>query len=112
MRVSTFRDRLVAGLVQPLPEGEGSQPAPSSGIPLGVGARVLPRKPAGSDVKAKLKALAPGRAYPESALAAELGYSVETIRRHAQELGCFRWVDTTGRDDWQPCVLSPETAAR
>ena len=77
--------------------------------------RVFTHRPVGSPVKAHLRKLVKGRAYPVDQLSQSTGVSVETIKRHAKDLlqghpmGCLRWVDM-GEDEWTLCALHPETA--
>lgn len=71
--------------------------------------RVMDRKPPTS-VRGRFFGLAKGRAYPVSTLARDWGVSAATLKRHARDAECFKYVDTTGCDDWEACVMHPETA--
>lgn len=80
----------------------------SDGVEL-KGLRVLPRKPADS-AAGFIKRLPVGRGYEPRVLAAEWGISEETIRRHAKDLKCLKFVEIN--DEWLPMVMHPETAGR
>jgi hypothetical protein len=69
---------------------------------------VLSRRPAESAAK-YLRKLANGKAYATSDLAKAWGMSEETIRKHARDLGCLKFVEVEA-DDWKPMVMNPETA--
>jgi hypothetical protein len=69
---------------------------------------VLSRRPAESAAK-YLRKLANGKAYSTSDLAKAWGMSEETIRKHARDLGCLKFVEVEP-DDWKPMVMNPETA--
>ncbi len=85
---------------------------PKHATPLGgvalKGLKVLPRKPADS-ASGFIKRLPAGRGFEPRVLAAEWGISEETIRRHAKDMKCLKFVEVN--DEWVPMVLSPETAA-
>lgn len=72
--------------------------------------RVLPRRPTDSAAK-YIKRLPPGRGFTIKELAREWGRSEESIRRHAQDLGCIRYVEVS-EDEWVQLVMSPETATK
>ena len=78
-----------------------------SGIPLR-GMRVLARRPAESAAK-HIKRLPKGRGFDPKALSHEWGMSEETIRRHARDLNCLKYVEVE-EDEWAPLVMNPETA--
>lgn len=78
-----------------------------SGIPLR-GMRVLARRPAESAAK-HIKRLPKGRGFELKALAREWGMSEETIRGHAKNLNCLRYVEVS-EDEWVALVMNPETA--
>ena len=71
--------------------------------------RVLPRRPAESAAKF-IRRLAKGRGFCPKALSQEWGMSEETIKRHAKELSCLKYVETSP-DEWVQLIMSPETAA-
>ena len=73
------------------------------------GLRVLPRKPA-DNAAGFIKRLPLGRGFEPSVLAGEWGISEETIRRHAKDLKCLKFVEVN--DEWLPMVMHPETAGR
>lgn len=95
-----------AGKVSPAPKNPVAMK--SGGVEL-TGLRVLPRKPADS-AAGYIKRLPTGRGYEPRVLAAEWGISEETIRRHAKDLKCLKFVEVN--DEWVPMVMHPETAAR
>lgn len=70
--------------------------------------RVLPRRPAESAAK-YIKRLPLGRGFDVRKLAQEWGMGEDTIRRHAKDLGCLKYVETEP-DEWVPVVMNPETA--
>lgn len=72
--------------------------------------RVTDRRPVAT-VRSRFYGLVKGRAYPVAELARDWGVSAETLRRHALDAECFKYVDTTGHDDWEACVMHPDTAA-
>lgn len=73
------------------------------------GLKVLPRKPADS-AAGHIKRLPTGRGFEPRVLSAEWGISEETIRRHAKDLKCLKFVEVN--DEWVPMVMNPETASR
>ena len=72
--------------------------------------RILDRRPPAT-VRGKFYTLAKGKAFRVADLSRQWGFSAETIKRHARDEGCFAYVDTTGHDDFEECVMHPETAA-
>lgn len=84
-----------------------SNEAQSGGLPL-VGLRVLPRKPAESASKF-IRRLPEGRGFDIRALSKEWGIGEDTIRRHAKDLGCLKYVEVEP-DEWVAVVMNPETA--
>jgi hypothetical protein len=70
--------------------------------------RVLPRRPAESAAK-YIKRLPLGRGFDVRKLSQEWGMGEDTIRRHAKDLGCLKYVETEP-DEWVPVVMNPETA--
>ena len=57
------------------------------------------------------KGISANKAFKVSDLSRQWGFSVETLKRHAKDEGCFAYIDTTGHDDFEECVMHPETAA-
>lgn len=82
----------------------------AGGIMLRPETRVLDRRPQAT-VRSRFYGLVRGRAYPVSDLAREWGVGADTLRRHAKDCECFKYVDVSGHDDWQDCVMHPDTAA-
>jgi hypothetical protein len=80
-----------------------------SGVSLG-NRRVLSRRPAESAAKF-IKRLPNGRGFHPRDLAQSWGMSEETIRRHARDLGCLKFVEVS-EDEWHPLIMSPDTAAK
>jgi len=70
--------------------------------------RVLPRRPAESAAK-YIKRLPLGRGFDIKKLAQEWGMGEDTIRRHAKDLGCLKYVEVEP-DEWLPVIMNPETA--
>lgn len=106
-----------AGLVASLRESSPPDPvlfgarvneAPQgSGIALR-GMRVLSRRPAESAAKF-IKRLPKGRGFDPKTLSHDWGMSEETIRRHARDLNCLKYVEISD-DEWAALVMNPETA--
>jgi hypothetical protein len=86
---------------------EAPQAPQSSGIALR-GMRVLSRRPAESAAKF-IKRLPKGRGFDPKALSHDWGMSEETIRRHARDLNCLKFVEISD-DEWAALVMNPETA--
>ena len=96
-------------LVKSLRESEGPVEADPvvKGIPLSKH-RVLSRRPAESAAKF-IKRLPHGRGFLPAELSREWGMSEETIRKHARDLGCLKFVEVT-EDEWVQMIMNPETA--
>ena len=89
----------------------GAEPAPvEGGICLSPATRVLERKPPVT-VRSKFFSLPKNRAFKIADLARPWGFSAETVKRHAKDEGCFAYIDVSGHDDFEECVMHPETAA-
>jgi hypothetical protein len=71
--------------------------------------RVLTRKPAESAAKF-IKRLPKGRGYCPRELSKEWGMSEETIKRHARDMNCLKFVEVS-EDEWKTLIMSPETSA-
>lgn len=71
--------------------------------------RVLNRRPAESAAKF-IKRLPKGRGFCPKDLSQEWGMSEETIKRHARDMNCLKFVEVS-EDEWKPLIVSPETAA-
>ncbi len=87
--------------------------APAPQFALGVSLanlKVLPRRPAESAAQ-YIKQLENGRGFVPADLAKAWGMSEETIKRHARDLGCLKYVEVR-EDEWVPMILSPETATK
>lgn len=83
----------------------------TDGINLSPATRVLDRRPP-TTVRSKFWSLPKAKAFRIADLVRQWGFSAETIRRHARDEGCFAYIDTTGHDDFEECVMHPETAAK
>jgi len=70
--------------------------------------RVLPRRPAESAAK-YIKRLPLGRGFDIKKLSQDWGMGEDTIRRHAKDLCCLKYVEVEP-DEWLPVVMNPETA--
>jgi hypothetical protein len=79
----------------------------TGGIVLGR-CRVLSRKPSDSASKF-IKRLPTGRGFDVRTLSKDWGMSEDTIKRHAKDLGCFKFVEVSD-DEWIPMIMNPETA--
>lgn len=69
---------------------------------------VLSRRPAESAAK-YIRKLPNGKAYAPSDLSKAWGMSEETIRKHARDLGCLKFVEVEP-DEWKPMIMNPDTA--
>ena len=84
---------------------------PASGDLSGLdlrGLKVLPRKPAES-ASTFIRKLPLGKGYPVKQLTSEWGIGEDTIRRHAKDMGCLKYVEVE-TDEWIPVVMNPITA--
>jgi hypothetical protein len=72
--------------------------------------RVLSRRPAESAAKF-IRRLPKGRGFDLKALSHEWGMSEETIRKHARDMGCMKFVEVS-EDEWVPMIMHPDTAAQ
>ena len=110
--VNEARARL--GLAAGPPEGAAPEPTEirthSHGVVLHSSTRVLSRRPAESAAK-YIKRLPKGRGYDPKELSHDWGMSEETIRRHARDLNCLKFVEVS-EDEWKPLVMNPETASK
>jgi hypothetical protein len=88
---------------------EAVESAGLSGVSL-TQKRVLSRRPAESAAK-YIKRLPNNKGFHPSDLAREWGMSEETIRKHARDMGCIKFVEVS-EDEWKPLIMAPETAAR
>jgi len=104
--VATVRARLG----EALPSAATDSPASTvGGVPLS-SKRVLPRKPPESAAKF-IKRLPKSRGFNPAELAQQWGMAEETIKRHAKELGCYKFVEIS-EDEWVPMIMHPDTAAQ
>jgi hypothetical protein len=87
--------------------GHTAEPQHDQGLLLSK-LRVLPRRPAESAAK-YIKRLPLGRGFDIRKLAQEWGMGEDTIRRHAKDLGCLKYVEVEP-DEWVPVIMNPETA--
>jgi hypothetical protein len=78
------------------------------GFAVGEATRCAAKRPA-TTVRARFYLLKKGIAYELSDAAREWVMSEETIRRHAQDADCFRYIEKTN-EQWVPCILHPDTA--
>lgn len=78
------------------------------GIVVNKTTRVTDKRPVAT-LRARLYALKRGMAYPLDAVAKEWCVSPETVRRHAGDAECYRFVETAP-ETWTPCVMHPDTA--
>lgn len=100
------------------PKGAGERaplPKPAvadieGGISLSPATRICGRRPP-ITVRSKFFTLPKNRAFKIADLARQWGFSAETVKRHAKDEGCFAYIDVSGHDDFEECVMHPETAA-
>ena len=69
----------------------------------------LARKRPPRTARDRILALNKGKAYTLAELHSEWGLSLKTIRAHAKDLDCFRWMELEN-GAWEEVVLHPETA--
>lgn len=70
--------------------------------------RVLSRRPAESAAK-YIKRLPKGQGFEPRELSEQWGMSEETIRKHARDMKCIKYVEID-EDEWAQLVMHPETA--
>jgi hypothetical protein len=99
----TFSDRLAG-----MPEAKPSEAPAVRGFQLKPDTRMASKRPA-SSLRSRFFTLKRGMAYKESELAREWVVSPETVRKHAQDAECFRYIEV-GNEQWEPCVMHPDTA--
>jgi hypothetical protein len=78
------------------------------GFAVGEATRCASKKPS-TTVRARFYSLKRGMAYKLVDVAREWVLSEETVKRHAQDADCFRYVEM-GKETWEPCVMHPDTA--
>ena len=109
-QVAGLRGRPSSSKVAPPAPAKKEEPT----VPVSVGGvrltnlRVLSRRPAESAAKF-IKRLPKGRGYCPKDLSREWGMSEETIKRHARDMNCLKFVEVS-EDEWKPLIMSPETA--
>ena len=108
--VAIIRATLNGTPLPPEPKEDKSDSGRSyaKGVSLGK-LRVLPRRPAENAAK-HIKRLPAGRGFSPKDLSQEWGISETTLKRHARDLGCLKFVEIR-EDDWELMIVSPETAA-
>lgn len=84
-----------------------SAPTESGGVSL-KGKNVLSRKPAETASKF-IRKLPLGRGFDIRQLSKEWGIGEDTIRRHAKDMACLKFVEVE-TDEWIPVIMNPETA--
>ncbi len=82
--------------------------APLRGFAVGVATRMTAKKPVVT-LRARFFQLKRGMAYRIEDVARDWVVSAETLRRHALDADCFRYIET-GNETWEPCVMHPDTA--
>lgn len=111
---STVQKHLAKGnATAPKPQAKvvaekAATPSGLRGFAMSPASRVALRRPAAS-IRSRFFELKRGMAYPLADVAKEWGVSADTLRTHARDVECFRYVDM-GHDQWTPCVLHPDTA--
>ena len=101
--VQVVRDALATGEA---PKQVVAQP--TSGAYNLRGKRVVSRRPAESAAK-YIKRLPTGQGFDPQKLSQEWGMGEETIRKHARDMGCLKYVEIS-EDEWVALVMNPETA--
>ena len=96
----------IGGIESPKPVDDAA-PFKVAGISL-VNRSVLSRRPAESAAK-YIRKLPNGKAFAPSDLAKAWGMSEETIRKHARDLGCLKFVEVEP-DEWKAMIMNPDTA--
>ena len=103
-----LNNHCTASEVQAIRDQIGEQPTTIKGIPL-QSKRVISHRPVETAAK-HIKRLTKGRGFIPKDLSIEWGMSEETIKKHAREMGCIKYVEIE-EDEWQPMIMHPETAA-
>lgn len=99
--------QVMAGEIGPETTG-ASESSAVEAIPLNQ-KRVMPQKPQGSDCRRRIRDIKRGVCHRVPDLAAHLGISEETLRKHARALHCLKWVEMTP-DNFEEAVMHPDTA--
>jgi len=86
------------------------KPESLRGFAVGADTRVSIKRPA-STIRARLYDLKRGVAYYEAEVAREWVISPGTLRKHALDADCFRYIEVSP-EKWEPCVMHPDTAKR
>lgn len=73
------------------------------------GVRMSSYKPA-ETIRRRFFSLRRNMAYPISELSKQWIASVETLRKHAKQAKCLRYVEIN--HEWVPCILHPDTAEK
>jgi hypothetical protein len=89
-------------------QAEGKPDTTLRGFVVGETTRCAAKRPA-TTVRARFYTLKKGIAYEITDAAREWVMSEETIRRHAMDADCFRYIEKTN-EHWVPCILHPDTA--
>ena len=108
-RIAKRANGLATGITVVPPEDVSAE-VYTGGISLTPSVRVLDRRPP-ITVRSKFFSLPKGKAFKIAELSKRWGFSAETVRRHAKDENCFAYVDVTGHDDFEECVMHPDTAA-
>jgi hypothetical protein len=93
----------------PITSSPESHVTGTKGIPL-QSKRVTSFRPVETAAKF-IKRLPKGRGFNPKDLAAEWGMSEDTIKKHAKDMKCMKYVEIT-EDEWVPMIMHPETAAQ
>ena len=96
---------------KPNPVTERTDPPADSGNVRGISLRSLRvsvTKPQ-QTVKSNIRRLKRGLGYKLTDLAHAWNVSEETVRKHAKQLKCLKYVEVSP-DEWETFVLNPETA--
>jgi hypothetical protein len=111
---STFQEALKGKTMKSLDVGQAPATAACDaktglrGFAVGTATRCAIKKPTAT-VVSRFYLLKKGVAYKLNDAAREWVMSEETIKRHAQDRDCFRYVETTN-ENWEACIMHPETA--
>ena len=81
---------------------------PLRGFAVGAETRMTSKKPT-TTLRARFYQLKRGMAYKIEDVARDWVTSAETVRRHAQDADCFRYIEVEV-ENWTPCVMHPDTA--
>ena len=79
------------------------------GFTVNATTRVSAKRPQAT-IRARFYTLKRGMCYLVADVAKDWCISPDTLRKHANDCECFRYVEISGTERWEPCVMHPDTA--